>query len=156
MLLGNMSSLDRLSFVDKRIVQYAEVAQKLAMTEKEDGKYPIEGDDVFVVLASEVTQLASERKSEIHHDYIDIQLILKGKEVFGVSSHTGEQYLGKAFENDLCFLPQIENESFVTLVEGDFIVFYPGEAHRPLCAYDDTPEPIRKAVVKIHRRLFEG
>ncbi|WED24036.1 YhcH/YjgK/YiaL family protein [Vibrio sp. JC009] len=154
MLIGNISHLNRFSFVDKRIQKYVELAQKLSQSGEEDGKYPVDGEDVFVILASEVTQPVAERRSEIHHDYIDIQLVLKGNEVFGVSSHTAKEYLNVEFEKDLCFLPCIEKESFVTLSEGDFIVFYPGEAHRPLCAYDNKPESIRKAVVKIHKRVF--
>lgn len=31
---------------------------------------------------------------------------------------------------------------------GDFVVFYPGEVHKPLCAVGE-PANVRKAVVKI-------
>jgi biofilm protein TabA len=32
--------------------------------------------------------------------------------------------------------------------EGDFVVFYPGEVHKPLCAVG-APAKVRKAVVKM-------
>lgn len=34
------------------------------------------------------------------------------------------------------------------LNEGDFVVFYPGEVHKPLCAVG-APAKVRKAVVKM-------
>jgi biofilm protein TabA len=36
----------------------------------------------------------------------------------------------------------------VILSEGDFVVFYPGEVHKPLCAVG-APAKVRKAVVKM-------
>ncbi|EDV0473395.1 YhcH/YjgK/YiaL family protein, partial [Salmonella enterica subsp. enterica] len=36
----------------------------------------------------------------------------------------------------------------VVLNEGDFVVFYPGEVHKPLCAVGE-PARVRKAVVKM-------
>ncbi|MGS6541321.1 YhcH/YjgK/YiaL family protein, partial [Enterobacter intestinihominis] len=34
------------------------------------------------------------------------------------------------------------------LSEGDFVVFYPGEVHKPLCAVG-PPDKVRKVVVKM-------
>ncbi len=39
-------------------------------------------------------------------------------------------------------------EQTVILNEGDFVVFYPGEVHKPLCAVG-APAKVRKAVVKM-------
>jgi biofilm protein TabA len=49
-------------------------------------------------------------------------------------------------EKDIAFLP--EQEKTVILNEGDFVVFYPGEVHKPLCAVG-APAKVRKAVVKM-------
>ena len=51
-------------------------------------------------------------------------------------------------EKDIAFLPAGEQEKTVILNEGDFVVFYPGEVHKPLCAVDE-PAKVRKAVVKM-------
>lgn len=154
MLSGNINHLDRLSYVDNRIHDYVLKSVALAKENQEDGKFEINGDDVFLILVTAMTEPAEHRKSEIHYNYIDIQLLLKGDEVFGISGYTEAEYLDKEFENDVCFLPEIENEDFVTLHEGDFVIFYPGEAHRPLCSAGDSPQQIRKAIIKIHTRIF--
>ena len=46
------------------------------------------------------------------------------------------------------FLPEGVDEKTVILNEGDFVVFYPGEVHKPLCAVG-APAQVRKAVVKM-------
>jgi len=154
MLSGNINHLERLSYVDSRIHDYVLKSVALAKENQEDGKFEIDGSDVFLILATVTTEPVEDRKSEIHYNYIDIQLLLSGDEVFGISGYTDAEYLNKEFENDVCFLPEIENEEFVTLHEGDFMIFYPGEAHRPLCSADDSPQEIRKAIIKIHKRVF--
>ncbi|WP_140437108.1 YhcH/YjgK/YiaL family protein, partial [Salmonella enterica] len=40
----------------------------------------------------------------------------------------------------IAFLPTSVDEKTVVLNEGDFVVFYPGEVHKPLCA---VGEPAR-------------
>ena len=51
-------------------------------------------------------------------------------------------------ERDIAFLSAGEQEKTGILNEGDFVVFYPGEVHKPLCAVGE-PAKVRKAVVKI-------
>ncbi len=51
-------------------------------------------------------------------------------------------------DKDIAFLPEGAQEKTVVLEEGDFVIFWPGEVHKPLCAVGD-PAPVRKAVVKM-------
>ena len=51
-------------------------------------------------------------------------------------------------DKDIAFLPEGNEEKTVVLNEGDFVVFYPGEVHKPLCAVG-TPAKVRKIVVKM-------
>ncbi len=51
-------------------------------------------------------------------------------------------------DKDIAFLPTSVDEKTVVLNEGDFVVFYPGEVHKPLCAVGE-PARVRKAVVKM-------
>ncbi|WP_416820994.1 YhcH/YjgK/YiaL family protein, partial [Cronobacter sakazakii] len=44
--------------------------------------------------------------------------------------------------------PEGAQEKTVVLEEGDFVIFWPGEVHKPLCAVGN-PAPVRKAVVKM-------
>jgi biofilm protein TabA len=151
MLLGNAAQLDRAPYVTDAFKDIIRQAVKLAETEP-DGKYHLDGDDVFVMLVTTETYPTSKQRSEIHKDHLDIQILFSGCETFGISNYAPEALLDQAMENDVHFIPEIEKESFVTLYPNDFIVFYPGEAHRPQCSLDEEVHPIRKAVVKIHKR----
>ena len=51
-------------------------------------------------------------------------------------------------DKDIAFIGQGIDEKTVILNEGDFVVFYPGEVHKPLCAVG-APAQVRKAVVNL-------
>ncbi|VTN13514.1 Toxin-antitoxin biofilm protein TabA [Raoultella terrigena] len=51
-------------------------------------------------------------------------------------------------DKDIAFLAAGEEEKTMILRAGDFVVFYPGEVHKPLCAVG-SPAKVRKAVVKM-------
>ena len=60
----------------------------------------------------------------------------------------GEPQTDWLAEKDIAFLAEGQQEKTVILNEGDFVVFYPGEVHKPLCAVG-APALVRKAVVKM-------
>ncbi|WP_428479631.1 YhcH/YjgK/YiaL family protein [Photobacterium japonica] len=106
-------------------------------------------DDVFYFIADDHTQVLSERKSECHAKYMDVQIVLEGEECFGYSlkpfTAIDEDLLA---EKDLAFSEQVIDEQFATLQPGDFIIFDTFQPHRPLVA-PQQPAPVKKVVVKI-------
>lgn len=65
-----------------------------------------------------------------------------------ISEDTTEPQADWLAEKDIAFLAEGQQEKTVILNEGDFVVFYPGEVHKPLCAVG-APAKVRKAVVKM-------
>ncbi|WP_369461599.1 YhcH/YjgK/YiaL family protein [Thermoclostridium stercorarium] len=49
--------------------------------EKEDGRYEIDGNDVYALVQSYTTLPSDQCKWESHDKYIDIQYIVRGKEI---------------------------------------------------------------------------
>ena len=81
--------------------------------------------------------------------YLDIQIVLRGSEGMTFSTlPAGEPQTDWLAEKDIAFLAEGTQEQTVILNEGDFVVFYPGEVHKPLCAVG-APAKVRKAVVKM-------
>ena len=81
--------------------------------------------------------------------YLDIQIVLRGSEGMTFSTlPPGEPQTDWLAEKDIAFLAEGQQEKTVILNEGDFVVFYPGEVHKPLCAVG-APAKVRKAVVKM-------
>lgn len=58
------------------------LSRALAATpaDKAPGRYALDGDDIFMNVMQLTTQSPQEKAAELHADYIDIQLLLRGEE----------------------------------------------------------------------------
>ncbi|MFC1770208.1 YhcH/YjgK/YiaL family protein, partial [Nitrospirota bacterium] len=45
------------------------------------GKYEIDGENIFAILSTYETSHREERRPEAHREYVDIQILLSGKEI---------------------------------------------------------------------------
>lgn len=113
----------------------------------ENGKYQIDGENVFVSVQDYTTKPESEGKFEAHKKYADIQFIIKGEEKIG---YTNIQNCSPSTfyddTNDIVFLEG--SGDFITARENTFLIFLPQDAHMP-CILTDSPEYVKKAVVKV-------
>ncbi len=150
MLFGNVNKLNLLPYVSTDFSNWIIQAIKVAeQRPAELGRHDMNEQGVFVMLAEAMTEPTELRLSEIHKEYIDIQIILEGEETIGYSNHITDEALAlTALQNDVMFFEHVEHEQFVHLKAGDFAVFYPDQAHRPLCA-TNQPLQVRKAIVKV-------
>ncbi len=152
MYIGNLSQLDlsfALSSKLKEVIIDVKERIKFPLT---TGKYVVSGDDVFFMVVDDNTQLLESRRSEVHRDYIDVQIMLEGEEVFGYSTLKFESIEEDLLdEKDVAFSEKVINEQFVKVTSNEFVVFYPGQPHRPLVAVDSKPASVKKVIVKIHK-----
>ncbi|MGF1764425.1 YhcH/YjgK/YiaL family protein [Aliivibrio kagoshimensis] len=149
MLFGNIDQLDLVPYISTRLRSLIIEAVTLAQKNEEDGKYPLSKEDVFVMLVSTQTEPLEEKVAEIHKHYIDVQILLSGAERLGYSNNLNNVHASLTeLENDVLFVDEVQHENFVDLHSGDFVVFYPNQIHRPLCAITEASS-IRKAVLKI-------
>jgi biofilm protein TabA len=116
----------------------------------EPGKYPIDGDDVFALVQDVVTEPANRRRFELHRAYIDIQLVLAGRERQFYAPATGDLVLVEdaLSDKDFAFCAPPSRSNALCLFPNDYAVYLPGEPHCPCCAVD-APEPVRKVVFKV-------
>lgn len=120
------------------------------LKERENGRYDILGDDVYINVQDYTSKPEAQGKWEAHRKYIDIQFMIKGSERIGVGEidnyQTSETY---DETKDLEFL-KVSNDKyqFINMNENDFIILYPQDVHMPQIAMD-TPFYVKKAVVKI-------
>lgn len=113
-------------------------------TPKEVGRYEL-GGGVFALVQSYDGKPADQCKIEAHKKYIDIQCVLKGKELFGVADlSTQTLYEDKFAEKDVAFYHG--EVDLLTLTDGDFIIVFPEDAHRP---QQGDGSHISKVVVKV-------
>ena len=113
-------------------------------TPKEVGRYEL-GGGVFALVQSYDTKAVENCKIEAHKKYIDIQCVLKGKELFGVADlSTQTMYEDKFEEKDVAFYHG--EVDLLTLTDGDFVIVFPEDAHRP---QQGDGSHVEKVVVKV-------
>ena len=110
-------------------------------------RYYIDGDKLFANVQEYETK--SDAKYEAHRKYIDIQYMIRGKEFAGSTDITNcttcEEYDS---ETDLEFLNCNVEENYQTLNEGEFLVFFPQDAHKPSIS-PNKQLFVKKVIVKV-------
>ncbi|SFN24827.1 biofilm protein TabA [Formivibrio citricus] len=119
------------------------------------GRYEIEGEKLFFLVQDAVLRPAEECRPEAHRSHADIQLPVSGRERYGAALPVaGMQPVEDLLDSkDVAFYAAPENEFFLDLDPGSFVVFFPGELHRPCVAVQESTS-IRKVVVKVHASLL--
>ena len=124
----------------------------------DEGIYPIDesvSSEWYANVHSYETKPADNCVWENHRDTIDIQYITRGVERI-------DWTLKSELESPVRYIAESDREEFagpkcevsrIKLSEGMFVIFLPGEVHRPMAAWD-SPLQLSKTVVKIPTSLF--
>lgn len=110
------------------------------------GRSEVDGEAVFINVMETALRPAEGAAFEYHRSYADLQVNITGAERWGWASEAALQgdYDPKS---DVGFSTGPEHAVGV-LGGGRFVLFEPGEHHKPSCE-TDTCKTVRKAVVKI-------
>lgn len=125
-----------------------EALKKLVAEDAADGKYEIDGKNIFASISTYQTKPTAEKKFEIHKDYIDIQYIVSGREIMGNEALDELTPMGD-YKPDAQFFYLNDNYDKIYLSAGELAVFFPNEPHGPGIAVDETPSTVKKIVVKV-------
>src|SRR5476649_2995156 len=149
MITGNIHHLELVPYLPAKLRDAIEYVKQHITAETPLGKHEIEGNQVFVLVSNDSTEPREQRRAEYHAKYLDIQIILNGVEGMTFSNlPAGKPDTDWLADKDIAFLAAGEQEKTMIMQAGDFVVFYPGEVHKPLCAVGE-PANVRKAVVKM-------
>ena len=109
------------------------------------GRTEVDGENVFINVMDAQLHDDADSHPEYHHLYADLQIDLIGGEGWGYETAPGEE-IG-SFTGDIGFR---ESPDAVqgSLGEGRFVLFFPGELHKPGVARPGCSK-VRKAVIKI-------
>ena len=113
-----------------------------------DGRQEIDGDDLYALVLSYTPKKEEDQQYEAHRNYIDIQFVLKGREIIYWKPVERLQAAGAYSEKDDAVLSKELGGTAVTLSKGYFVVLFPQDAHNPGCLWDEAVG-VRKVVVKI-------
>ncbi|QLR79832.1 YhcH/YjgK/YiaL family protein [Citrobacter freundii] len=124
--------------------------------EKTPGRYALQGENIFMNVMHFTTQSPEQKKAELHQQYIDIQMLLSGEEriLFGMTD-SARQCEEVHIEDDYQLCSQIADEQAMVLKPGKFVIFMPGEPHKPGCVVQ-APMDIKKVVIKVRASLLQA
>ncbi|MDR1931782.1 MAG: YhcH/YjgK/YiaL family protein [Spirochaetales bacterium] len=144
----------------KRIASYKGISKNLDLAidyllkndiaKLPDGKQPVVGEDTVIAQVSRYdTKNLSDARFEAHKKYIDIQILLAGRE--------GCYYLPlEGLVEDGPFIPERdigfykgENKINTPLEAGMFAMFFPHDAHKPSCDLDGKKSKNHKVILKV-------
>lgn len=122
------------------------VAYVLAHRDAAVGRYEIEGEDCFVLFVEATKRPQAEAKLEVHDRYIDVQLLLEGREGFGWKPRAACVQPQGVFnqQNDILLFDD-PYDRVVEASAGELVIFFPEDGHAPLVG-EGT---VRKAIIKV-------
>lgn len=121
----------------------------------EDGKYPIWGDEMYGRIMTLGAKTVQEQPAEVHRKFLDIHCLLDGAETIGWQPNDCLRVPIRAYdeEQDYALFDELQDEAFVFLKPGMYMILLPEEIHRPGLGEAAGAE-LRKVVVKIDQSLL--
>ncbi len=117
--------------------------------QKKDGRYDIDGDNLYYIIQRYQTKPIGQGKLEAHRKYIDVQFVADGEELLGYAHLENLETQEPYNEEKDCVLYEVsENITNVTLMPGTFCILFPDDAHMP-CRELNGPSNVLKVVVKV-------
>lgn len=141
--LQNSQRIEGLHPLFKRLFDYVKTHDLLHV---ELGRIEIDGDLLFINNVNPECISSEKQLLELHHDYIDVHILLEGAETIGWKALEDLQDEVKAYspEED-CALYSDVPTSFVNLLPGQFAIVYPEDPHAPVIGSGK----IRKLIAKV-------
>ena len=147
MIFGNIQNLKEYFFLEDGVFECFRYAKEHDLDGFRKGSHEIEGQRLFVNIVEYETVEAEKRFWEAHREYLDIHLMLEGEEQIDLNFIQNTDVKDYVQEDD--FLPmEGKKNGSVILREGDFLICYPGDAHRTAVAVEGSKK-IKKAIFKV-------
>lgn len=114
------------------------------------GRVVLDGDNLFMNMASYETHAADEAFFEAHRTYIDVMIMVEGTEIIYVKPTDRLSHVYQAYDpqNDALLADFDKDAIPIRLEAGSFVVLFPQDAHAPSCQVDG-PEHVKKIIGKV-------
>ena len=147
MIFGNIENQKEYDFLEDKIKECFTYNKEKDLMSFDNGRYDIKDDELFVNIVEYETTKPENRFWEAHKDYLDLHLILDGKEQIDLN-FLKNMTLGDYIKEEDYQKIEGDKNSSVTLSQGDFLICYPNDGHMTAIAVD-KPQKIKKAIFKI-------
>lgn len=146
MIVSNLQNSERIESLHPLFKQLFDYVKTHDLLHTECGRIELAGDDLFINNVNPTCVSASDQVLEVHRDYIDVHILLEGKERIGWKALEDVTDLKQAYQKEGdCALYSDTPTSFVDLLPGQFLIVYPEDPHAPVIGEGK----IRKLIGKI-------
>ena len=147
MIIDKISNSGLYMNLNPRIKKAFEYINKTNFDQMELGKHLIEGETIFCKLMEYETKDIKDCNLEAHRKYIDIQYMISGRELIGITTLASQVATTDYDEKD-DYTFYKGSSYLVPLESGQFTIFFPEDVHMPAIKID-SPSKLRKAVIKV-------
>ncbi|MCL5006212.1 MAG: YhcH/YjgK/YiaL family protein [Acidobacteria bacterium] len=146
MILDTLTNAERLQKLHPGLGAAFQFLRGTNLRELPEGRREIESPRLYALVVRGPGRGQKGTKLEAHRRYIDVQYSLIGHDVIGWKQLATCQNPVDAYDEvkDIQFFVDAP-DSWVTIPQGSFGIFYPEDAHAPMAA----ESPIYKVVVKV-------
>lgn len=146
MILDSLENSSLYEQLNPYFKQAFDFIKSLDLSTLEPDKIILKEDSLIVNINESNLKSSSDAKLETHNKYIDIQLPISCGETFGWKRRNECKDISIPFnpEKDIEFYADSPS-TFFTLNPGEFVIFFPNDAHAP-CIGDGS---VKKIIVKV-------
>jgi biofilm protein TabA len=149
MIYDRKENLLQYKGISKNLDRAIDYLAETDFTGMDAGKYPVDGERVFLLVQTPDSRPKTEARWETHQRYLDIQYLIDGEEIIGFQK-ADKMTVSEPYkqEQDVAFYEDNGKGFFPELTADSFVICFPTDAHMPLiCA--EVPRHIKKVVVKV-------
>ncbi len=146
MIIDSLKNSARYEQLNPYFKQAFEFIKSKNLLEFEEGKTELAGDDLKVMVNVSKLKETANAKLEIHNKFIDIQLPISCPETFGWKDRAICKDVTSPYnqEKDIEFYGD-ESTTYITAQPGEFVIFFPEDAHAPCIGEGE----VKKMIVKV-------
>lgn len=146
MIVSNLKNSERIEGLHPLFKVLFDYVKSHDLLHADLGRIEIDGERLFINSVNPECVAAEKQVLELHHDYIDVHILLEGAERIGWKALEDLQKETKAYskEEDCALYSDIPT-TYVDLLPGQFAIVYPEDPHAPIIGNSK----IRKLIAKV-------
>lgn len=146
MIISNLKHSERIEPLHPAFKKAFDYIKSHDLLHEACGRIELDGDRLFINNVSPTCLPAEAQVLEVHRDYIDIHVLLEGKERIGWKALEDLQAEKQTYNpTSDCALYTDRPTFYVDLQPGEFVVVFPEDPHAPLIGTGN----IRKLIIKV-------
>lgn len=146
MIVSNLQNSQRVESLHPLFKTLFDYVKSHDLLHAELGRIEIKGNDLFINNVNPEGVAAEKQVLELHRAYIDVHILLEGKERIGWKAIEDLETEIKPYEEEGdCALYSDVPTTFVDLLPGQFAIVYPEDPHAPVIGEGK----IRKLIAKV-------